>query len=95
MFRRSNLMGILSLTVTGIPLLSYLLGLLLCSEPSCGDEAGVAIGLMMVTSPLALIFALIALSTSRTVSAKALAYVSLTLSAALLWVSCETFSNLG
>ncbi len=92
---RSNLMGLLSLVVTGVPLLSYLLGFLLCSETSCGEEAGVAMGLMIVTSPLAVILALIALSMSMTVSAKALAYVSLAVSTVLLWVSCETFMNLG
>ncbi len=94
-FLRGNLMGLLALAVASVPLLFFFLDLWLCRGGACPDEAGVSTGLMVLTSPLALIVALVALSTSKTVSARVLAYVSLALSTVLLWVSCQTISSLG
>ena len=95
MFLRRNLMGLIALTVAGIPVLALLLMYRLCRGGDCADDAGVAAGLLILTSPLALILAIVALSTARTTSGRVLAYVSLALSTVMIYLSCLTFTGLG
>lgn len=95
LFLRNSLMGLIALTVASVPLLSLMLAYWLCRGGDCANEAGIAAGLMILTSPLALILAIVALSTAKATSGRVLAYVSLALSTVMIGLSCLTFSNLG
>ena len=88
-------MGLIALTVAGIPVLALLLMYRLCLGGDCADKAGVAAGLVIFTSPLALILAIVALSTSKATSGRVLAYVSLAPSTVMIYLSCLTFTGLG
>ncbi len=94
-FLRGNLVGLIALIIASVPLLFFLLGHWPCRGGNCPDQAGVSAGLMILTSPLALILALVALSTSRITTSRVLAYVSLALSTVMIGLSCQTCSNLG